>query len=137
MPMKKDLKKAQKKLRYYESKHPGDAEGYTRLSVEVASLEKELKRQNLKMIVKEHKALQQKERDNMTDDEFLNQEFKKNNKKNIQKNTQKVQKQSQENRIKLHNMVVKKIMFERNRKIEEEHVKEFILHIDRVTSEPQ
>ena len=145
MPMKKELKKAQKKLRYYESKHPGDTEGYTRLSDEVASLEKELKRQHLKMVVKEHKALQQKERDNMTDDEFLNQEFKKNNKKNIQKNTQKVHKQSQENRIKLHNMVVKKIMFERNRKIEED-IKEDIYksfmkvlahHVDMETSAPQ
>jgi len=101
------------------------------------------------MVVKGHKALQQKERDNMTDDEFLNQEFKKNNKKNIQKNiqknNQKVQKQSQENRIKLHNMVVKKIMFERKHKIEED-IKEDIYksfmkvlahHVDMETSAPQ
>ena len=58
---------------------------------------------------------------------------------------QKVQKQSQENRIKLHNMIVKKIMFERNRKIEED-IKEDIYqsfmkvlahHVDMETSEPQ
>ena len=129
----KDLKKARKQLRHYESKHPGDDEGYKNLSELVASLEKEVKRQQIVIAVKKEKSLQQKKLVDMTEDDFLNQEFKENNKKNIKK----VQEQARMNRVNFHNLIVKKIRRERLLKIREDlrqdYVRELILHIDSET----
>jgi hypothetical protein len=129
MTIKKDLKKAKKQLRHYESKHPGDVEGYKNLSELVASLEKEDKRLQIVIAVKKEKACMRKVLEDMTEDEFLNQEFKENNKKNIKK----VQEQARMNRVKFHNLIVKKIMRERLLKIREDYVRKLILHIDSET----
>ena len=85
MSIKKDLKKAQKKLRHYESKHPGDVEGYNSLCELVASLEEESIRIEKVIAEKKEKAIQQQKLADMSSDDFLNQEFKKNNKENLNK----------------------------------------------------
>ena len=133
MSIKKDLKKAQKKLRHYESKHPGDVEGYKNLSALVASLEKEYEQIEITRAKEKEKARLRKELEDMTEDEFLNQEFKENNKKNIKK----VQEQARMNRVNFHNLIVKKIRRERLLKIREDlrqdYVRGLILHIDSET----
>ena len=129
----KDLKKARKQLRHYKSKHPGDDEGYKNLSELVASLEEESIRIEKVIAEKKEKAIQQQKLADMSSDDFLNQEFNKNNKENIKK----YQEQARMNRVKFHNLIVKKIRRERLLKIREDlrqdYVRELILHIDSET----
>ena len=129
MPLKKDLKKAQKKLRYYESKHPGDVEGYKNLSELVASLEKEDKRQQIVIAVKKEKARQRKELEDMTEDEFLDQEYKKNNDKNIEKKKNEKLEKILETRRKFHGLIMRKIMLDCICRMKEEYVKKLAHNI--------
>ena len=129
----KEIRKAQKKARRHKSNHPEDVEGYNSLCELVTSLKKEGRRQEIGVAVKKEKARMKKELEDMTEDEFLDQEYKENNEKNIMK----VQEQARHNRVVFHNLIVKKIRHERLLKIREDlrqdYVRKLILHIDSET----
>ena len=131
--IQKEIRKAQKKARRHKSNHPEDVEGYNSLCELVASLGKEGKRHEIEIAVKKEKSRMKKALEDMTEDEYLDQEYKENNEKNIKK----VQEQARMNRVKFHNLIVKKIRNERLLKIREglrqDYVRKLILHIDSKT----
>ena len=133
MPVKKDIKKElrkeKKKLRYYESKHPDDVEGYKNISELVASLEKEDKRQKIVIAVKKEKARQRKELEDMTEDEFLDQEYKENNKKNIEKKKNEKLEKILETRRKFYGLIMRKIMLDSICRMKEDYVKKLAHNI--------